>query len=150
MHLKMGSGESLAANISGGRVYPSVTQVLPRGETASMTILMDHLTRTVRQIEGDKVLQRYKGTETEFILKIQVPWTLFGPCLNGDLIAYNESRDFRVTIKNTDKDCGKIRDKILSDGFMCVNPGMKLFFRAKLHKDFTLDVYLDQTSFQNW
>ena len=136
---------------SGGnfaRVYPSITSIVPGGGTSET--MFDHLTGTVRHIEGDKVLQRYKGTETEFILKIQVPWTLFGPCMNENLMAYNESRDFRVTIKNTDRDCRKIRDKILSDGFMCVNPGMKLYFRAKLYEDFTLDVYLDHTSFQNW
>ena len=130
------------------RVYPSIASIAPGATTSE--VMFDHLTGITRHIEGEKVLQRYKGRETELTLKIQVPWTLFGPCMEENLMAYNESRDYRVTIKNTDRDCHKIRSKILRDGFMCVNPGMKLYFRAKSHADFSLDVYLNQTSFQHW
>ena len=129
-------------------VYPSIDSITGAG--GDVEVMFDHLTGTVKNIDKRKVLQQYQGREVELLLKIQVPWSLMGPLMNEDLMAYNKSRDFRVTIKNSDKDCGKIREKILKDGYMCINPGMKLFFRAVLLTDFSLTVFLDQTKFQNW
>lgn len=130
------------------RVFPSIDGIT--GVGGNVELMFDHLTGTVKHIDGRKVLQQYQGKEVELLLKIQVPWSLMGPLMNEDLMAYNKDRDFRVTIKNSDRDCSKIREKILKDGYMCVNPGMKLYFRAVLHADFSLDVFLDQTKFQSW
>ncbi|KAL5259558.1 hypothetical protein ACHWQZ_G009863 [Mnemiopsis leidyi] len=85
------------------RVFPSIDGIT--GVEGNVELMFDHLTGTVKHIDGRKVLQQYQGKEVELLLKIQVPWSLMGPLMNEDLMAYNKDRDFRVTIKNSDRDC---------------------------------------------
>ena len=67
-----------------------------------------------------------------------------------ELWVYDKDRDFTVCILPGDPNCEVIRNKILAEGLSCVRPGKKLYFRAKLSKEFSLDIQLDRTVDAHW
>ena len=94
---------------------------------------------------------RYKGVEQDMIVKIQVPWTEDGhPEVNRELWVYDKTRNFTVCILPRDPNCGVIRNKILSEGLPCIRPGRKLYFKARLSREFLLKIELDKTVLAYW
>ncbi|KAL5259557.1 hypothetical protein ACHWQZ_G009862 [Mnemiopsis leidyi] len=113
--------------------------------------LVNFQTGRTFQLDEQAMLKRYKGVEEEMTLKIQVPWTEEGlPCTSRELWVYNQSRDFTVCILPADPNCRVIRDKILEEGLLCIRPGKKLYFRARLSAEFLLHVQLDRTVDAKW
>ena len=71
-----------------------------------------------------------------------------------DLCVHNESKDYNVYIKTSDKNYAILSEKILKDGLegVVVHPLLKkLYLKAHLNPDFSLDVYLNCIyNIQNW
>ena len=64
------------------------------------------------------------------------------------LSVYNESKKYYACIPTSDKNHQVINDKILKDGLTCaqVHPLLKkMYVKAHLNPDFSLDVYLNCT-----
>ena len=103
---------------------------------------------------------QYLGKRVDMILKIQ---TMYGMDSAGRevplrmLWVYDKSREYQVNIfgaEGYDENYDAISEKIITDGLPCVKQHpllKKLYFKARLHPDSSLDVYLNCTyNDQNW
>ena len=125
------------------KVYPKIFP--PASERCILNT--DHLTGTITFPDG-KNCEKFIGKEEGIVVKIQtgVDLVTFQPKLS--MRVYNESRDYDVLIENTDRNYDIINEKILKEGLSCVtsHPGLKkLYCKAFLNSDFSLDVYLKCT-----
>ena len=142
------------------KVFPETIEdkfALP-SEYEALTIDVNYKTRSLKAwTNGFKQSIMKKG---EMIIKIQ---TSLDMMLNvemafiwdiEELRVYDESGYYDVYINKSDENFGKIRDKILKEGLPCVNPHpifKKLYFKAHLNPDSSLDVYLNNTyNIRNW
>ena len=124
----------------------------------SFNIETNYLTRS--QIARNNGVKKSIVKKKEMIVKIQTSLDMeqsVGIAFVSDirdLRVYDESRDYDVYINTSDKNFGKIRDKILKDGLRSCHPHpllKKLYFKAHLNPDSSLDVYLDNTyNIRNW
>ena len=114
------------------------------------------LTGTFTKSDRKKNYEKFIGKEEGMVVKIQTSLNLETALghLSGSLNpkpsmrVYNESNDYDVMIENTDRNYDTLNDKILKEGLSCVNshPGLKkLYCKAFLNSDFSLDLYLKCT-----
>ena len=93
----------------------------------------------------------FVATEIDMIVKIQ---TSVDFTIRPRLFVYNESRDYYVIIRGHDRYYDAINDKVLLEGLPCVrkDPRLrKLYVKAHLNSDSSLDIYLDCTyNIKNW
>ena len=101
------------------------------------------------------------GVDVDMIVKIETslveePGSLLdnSSFIMQDLCVHNESKDYNVYIKTSDKNYAILSEKILKDGLegVVVHPLLKkLYLKAHLNPDFSLDVYLNCIyNIQNW
>ena len=72
-----------------------------------------------------------------------------------ELLVYNESKEFYAYVRGSDKNKDFIIEKIFNEGWSSnvhAHPYLKkLYFKAHLNPDFSLDVYLHRTyNIQHW
>ncbi|KAL5259554.1 hypothetical protein ACHWQZ_G009861 [Mnemiopsis leidyi] len=128
-------------------------------------ILIPH--KAVNFVTGEVITHnfepdQYQGKTEDMIVKIQ---TTFARAMNSVgtefltrwMLVYDKSRKYQVKIvgaEGYDENYDAISDKILVDGLPCVQKHpllKKLYFKARLYPDSSLDVYLDCTyNDQNW
>ena len=139
---------------SSGEKDCRVVKVYPEGvltDLPDMTLTnFDHITgkvtkhRTLHRDTGDGI-GNFVATEMDMIVKIQ---TSVDFTIRPKLWVYNESRDYYVIIKGHDRYYDAINDKVLLEGLPCVrkDPRLrKLYVKAHLNSDSSLDIYLDCT-----
>ena len=124
-----------------------VIKVYPKMYQQTNNIDINHLTGTIT-FPDRKNCEKFIGKEEGIVVKIQtgVDLVTFQPKLS--MRVYNESRDYDVLIENTDRNYDIINEKILKEGLSCVHshPGLKkLYCKAFLNSDFSLDLYLKCT-----
>ena len=131
------------------KVYPDrvISENLSGGKETDFEFV-DHVTGKVRQ---SRDIGNLVATEVDMIVKIQTTMDL---TIRPRLMVYNKSRDYCVTIRGYDRYYDSINDKVLLEGLPCVQKDprfRKLYFKAHLNSDTSLDVYLDCTyNIKNW
>ena len=92
--------------------------------------------------------------QTKLGMLLDVPGSDF---LMRTLVVYNQTKEYRVDIvgaEGYEENYDTISDKIIADGLPCVRKHpllKKLYFKARLNPDSSLDVYLNCTyNNQNW
>ena len=121
----------------------------------------NHITGNVTFFGMEPV--NYMGkTVNNMIVKIQttlsMPVNVPGPdFLLRTLAVYNQTKEYRVEIigaEGYEENYDTISDKIIADGLPCVRKHpllKKLYFKARLNPDSSLDIYLNCTyNNQNW
>ena len=114
------------------------------------------LTGTFTKSDRKKNYEKFIGKEEGMVVKIQTSLNLETALghLSGSLNpkpsmrVYNESNDYDVMIENTDRNYDTLYGKILNEGLSCINlhPRLKkLYCKAYLNSDFSLDLYLKCT-----
>ena len=107
----------------------------------------------------ERVTDKLIGKEMDMIVKIQpsmetIDLTNFA-IKPVELQVYNESREFHAFVRGSDKNTDFIIEKIFNEGWSSnvhAHPYLKkLYFKAHLNPDFSLDVYLNRTyNIQHW
>ena len=106
----------------------------------------------ISYLTGGVTVHRKKAIENvDMIVKIQTglqSGLMPGTEVISGLSVYNESKKYYACIPTSDKNHQVINDKILKDGLTCaqVHPLLKkMYVKAHLNPDFSLDVYLNCT-----
>ena len=109
--------------------------------------------------KNEEDIAKYIGKDSRMVVKIQtnvndIPLPLLTRGDMRNLRVYNESGDYDRYIESWDKNYALLENKILSEGLFCAvkHPLLrKMYFKAHLNPDLTLDVYLNCTyEHQNW
>ena len=145
------------------KVYPEDTYVDKPEEIGmnSLKILIkeNYLSGSVVTDFEENASETYMGMEMDMIVKVQimldssdVMLKMFEPAL---LLVYNESREYNVYLRRSDKNKDFIIDKIIKEGWSSridAHPlQKKLYFKAHLNPDSSLDFYLNCTyNIQHW
>ena len=145
------------------KVYPENTYV-DKPEEIGMNSLKifikeNYLSGSVVTDFEENASETYMGMEMDMIVKVQimldssdVMLKMFEPAL---LLVYNESREYNVYLRRSDKNKDFIIDKIIKEGWSSridAHPlQKKLYFKVHLNPDSSLDFYLNRTyNIQHW
>ena len=109
---------------------------------------------------GKRVTEMFMGKEKDMIVKVQLVYSfdkVDGRCTtyNRDLMVYNESKEYFVFVRGSDRNKYFIGDKIIEEGSITrldKNPMLnKLYFKAHLNSDSSLDIFPNRTyKIQDW
>ena len=100
-------------------------------------------------ITGEVIVHRKEAidnlakTNVDIIVKIQNGLLMPSSVLINGLCVYNESEEYFASIPTSDKNYQVICEKILEEGVRVHPLVKKLYFKAHLNPDFSLDVYLN-------
>ena len=136
------------------KVYPvDEFQAPPNGHQWSIGVLRNDLTGAVTM--KSETRKKFIGKEMDMIVKVQT--LSFEQNLDKKpevLSVYNESRKYYVYVRGPDENKDLIIDKILKEGWSSRvdAPNLKkLYFKAHLNCDSSLDVFLNCThNIQHW
>ena len=137
----------------------SIIRVYP--ETVYSPVLVEENCVTGEFMRYGKEPVNYMGkTVDNMIVKIQSQVAVspvLGDFLTRTLWVYNKTKEYRVNIvgaEGYEENYDTISDKIIADGLPCIRKHpllKKLYFKARLNPDSSLDIYLNCTyNNQNW